>query len=190
MMQYYIVKSLTERILRRHGGPMRIFDRKGMLVIPQPEKKVITNNKKLLVVKECFCQNGHNLISNHVRFKGFDGIFLKIASRGKEGFLGISPIFGDECHMSIGLDLVSGEIPEYMCPVCDVKLPVYSMCSCGAGIMTLFANEKANFSDCIGICSRYDCFNSSVISNGELLAPTMINCSEKKSGLSAYQFPN
>ncbi|MCK5056314.1 MAG: hypothetical protein KAT34_06640 [Candidatus Aminicenantes bacterium] len=169
---------------------MRIFDRKGMLIIPSPEKKIVSNNKKMMVVKECFCQNGHNLISNHVRFKGFDGIFLKIAGRGKEGFLGISPIFGDECHISMGLDVVSGEIPQYMCPVCDVNLPVYSICSCGAGIITLFANAKANFSNCIGICSRYDCFNSSVISNGELLSPTMINCSEKKSGLSAYEFPH
>jgi hypothetical protein len=169
---------------------MRIFDRKGMLIIPSPEKRIESNGKKPMVVKECFCQNGHNLISKHVSFRGFKGIFLKIASRGNEGFLGISPVFGDESHMAVGIDLVRGEIPQYMCPVCDVTLPFFSLCKCGAGIMTLFLNDTANYSECIGICSRYDCFNSTVISKGELLSSTMINSSEQKSGLGAYQFPH
>lgn len=174
---------------------MRIFDRKGMLIIPTPEKKVVNHNGngngKKILIEECFCQNGHNLISNQVMFKGYEGILLKVASRGQEGYLGISPLFRDESHISMGIELISGEIvPHYMCPVCEVDLPVFSVCKCGAGIFTLFLNDQANYSECLGICSRFDCFNSTLISKGELLSPAMMNSSEQKSGLGAYQFPH
>ena len=42
---------------------MKIFDNKGMLIIPNPMRGKFTEKTKLLVVNQLFCPNGHNLIN-------------------------------------------------------------------------------------------------------------------------------
>jgi len=166
---------------------MRIYDRKGMLVIPTPPKKSDCNGKDLLLVKECFCRNGHNLINKCVSFSGFDGIYLRARAGNQEGYIGLSPVYGEKCRISLDIDLKSGEISQLLCPTCGIDLPVFSTCHCGAGIMTLFLNPRSDFTDSIGICGRVDCTNSVVRSEGELLSLTMVNSSKRKSGMRFFR---
>ena len=166
---------------------MNRFNRKGMLIIPSPHEKTTEKPPEKILVKECFCHNGHQLISKRVMFDCYEGIFLKAKNKGKEGFIGLNPIYGEKCRISLDLELVSGEVYQLICPVCNENLPVFSTCSCGAKIIALFLNNKADFSDCIGICSRVNCNNSAVQSRGELLSLTMVNSSGKKSGLGCIQ---
>lgn len=154
-----------------------------MLVIPTPPKQSDCIGKDMLLVKECFCQNGHNLINKRVSFSGFDGIYLRAGTGNQEGYIGLSPIYGEKCRISLDIDLKSGEISQLSCPFCGIGLPVFSTCHCGARIMTLFLNPRADFTDSIGICGRVDCTNSVVKSEGELLSLTMINSSKRKSGM-------
>lgn len=170
-----------------HGGIMKIYDRKGMLVIPAPPRRVESIDKELLLVKECFCQNGHHLISGRVNFSGFNGIFLKVRNDVREGFVGLSPVYGEKCRIALDLDLRSGELWQLICPACDEELPVFSTCSCGGRIMTLFLNQRADFANCIGICNRVDCPNSVVKSEGELLFMTMLNSARRKSGMRFFR---
>jgi len=162
---------------------MRIYDRRGMLVIPKPQPVVNQEDKPVILVKECFCQNGHNLVSNRVTFSNFDGIYLKVKNNEKEDFIGLSPVYGEKCRIALGVELVKDEIYEFYCPDCNEELPVFSPCHCGADIVTLFLNERGDYKDCIGICNRVDCSNSVVRNKGELIGETVLNSSSKRSGL-------
>jgi hypothetical protein len=166
---------------------MKIYNRKGMLVIPTPPRRVENIDKELLLVKECFCQNGHNLISKRVNFSGFNGIFLKVRKNLREGFVGLSPVYGEKCRISMDLDLRSGELWQLLCPICEEELPVFSTCNCGARIMTLFLDQRADYSNCIGICNRVNCANSVVKSEGDLLFMTMLNSARRKSGMRFFR---
>ncbi|MCK4764172.1 MAG: hypothetical protein KAW12_18375 [Candidatus Aminicenantes bacterium] len=169
---------------------MKIYDSRGMLNIPEPLKRVPNKNRESLVVKSCYCPNGHNLIGNRVQFNGHNGILLKVRSRGQEGFAGLSPVYGAKCRISMDIELVEGEIPQLLCPTCDVELPAFSVCNCGAEIVALFLNKEADYTDCIGICNRVGCENDTVRHEGELLSLTACDSSHKKSGLSTFLTPN
>lgn len=162
---------------------MRIYDRRGMLVIPKPQTRVVQEDKHVILVKECFCQNGHNLIGNRVAFNNFDGIYLKARCDEKQGFIGLSPVYGEKCRIALGVELIKDEIYQFYCPVCEEELPIFSPCHCGADIVTLFLNQEGDYTDCIGICNRVDCSNSVVRNNGELICETALNSSSKRSGL-------
>jgi hypothetical protein len=173
------------------GGIMRIYDRKGMLIIPSPPKRrVETRSKELLVVKECYCTNGHNLIGPRVMFNGLPGIYLKARYNGKEGYIGLSPVYGEKCRISLDIDLPCGEIIKLLCPTCNFAIPVFSPCSCGGDIVSLFLNDHADFSDCIGICNRVNCSNAAVTSDGDLMGITMRNSSSKKGGMLNRDLPD
>lgn len=153
---------------------MSIFDNKGMMVFPNP-KKDISNNEKIIVVKECFCKNGHNLISKRVNFNGFNGIYLKVKFQDKTGFVGLSPVFGDKSRIFVDIEIKKNDILEILCPHCDSPLAVYSNCSCGAKILAIFTTQKLEFSDCIGICNKVDCVNSEIISENQMFTLSMID---------------
>ena len=73
---------------------MKIFNAKGMLVIPNPlTSEKICKHKKIVVVKECYCSNGHNLISHKAIFNGFPGIIFKVRRKNEEGRKGTFFIF-------------------------------------------------------------------------------------------------
>lgn len=116
-------------------------------------------------------------------FNGHPGIYLKAKLDDKEGFIGLSPMYGEKCRISLDIDLPGGAITELLCPTCDEGLPVFSPCNCGGEILALFLNNKGDFSDCIGICNRVDCNNAAVKSEGELLCLSMVDCYDKKCGL-------
>jgi hypothetical protein len=147
---------------------MNIFDKDGMMVFPNPTRKEMKESKNVLVVKECFCQNGHSLISKSVSFSGLPGVMLKVKTKSKHGLVALSPIYGDKSKISLDIDLTPGELLEVSCPTCNSKLTVYSKCSCGGNFMALFLTDKIDYSSCIGICNRVDCFNAELKGSSQL----------------------
>ena len=118
---------------------MKRFNKKGMLVIPDPRKKE-SPKEKILVIEECYCSNGHSLISSMAVFDGFDGILFK-AKRGKEsGMIALSPVYGEKNRISLDLNLIDGDIWDFYCPECNVTLPNYNTCDCGARLITFFTS--------------------------------------------------
>lgn len=153
---------------------MKIFNSKGMMIIPSPIKKDVDEKKQVLVVKECYCPNGHNLVSKRADFDGHAGIILKAKRNGEEGLIALSPIFGQKSRVSLDIDLVSGETLELCCPECGVSFPVFSNCSCGGNFVSLFTHEEKDFANCIGVCNRVDCPHAVIQSEGKMLSMSLI----------------
>ncbi|MFQ6092084.1 MAG: hypothetical protein ACE5OR_05285 [bacterium] len=153
------------------------FDKKGFLIIPDP--KSITEKeprKKILVVKECYCPNGHNLMDDQVKFNGHPGIRHKIRkSTGEEGQIVLSPVYGEYVRVEIGVDVAPGNVNTILCPECNVEFPTIDRCTCGKGeIKAIFLDKEASFQDSIGICNVIDCFNSKIFSYGEAISYKML----------------
>lgn len=124
----------------------------------------------ILIVKQCFCLNGHNLVSPRVQFKGYNGIMIKVRREKETGFLALSPICGDKSKLTLDISLQEGELLNLSCPVCNIPLPVYAPCDCGGDILTLFADKNGAFCNCIGICNRVGCSHSEIKHPDELFA--------------------
>lgn len=148
---------------------MKIFNKEGMLIIPDPKGAELKPVKKILFVDECYCQNGHSLMNSRASFNGLPGIMLKVKAKDRKGLVALSPIYGDKSKISLDIDLHDKELIELSCPICDSLLPAYSTCSCGADLAALFLSKEIDFNNCIGICSRVNCFNSEIKSSSELL---------------------
>ncbi len=151
------------------------YSSKGIMVIPSPVKKEIKESEKVLVIKECYCQNGHDLISGRAVFNNYDGILIKVKRKRNRGLIALSPIFGEKSRITLDIDLTKDEILELCCPTCNSALPAYSSCGCGADLIALFTNENADFSDCVGVCNRIGCLNAEIKNGSELLSFSMIN---------------
>ena len=149
---------------------MKLFNSKGMMLFPNPMKKEeICKQKNLLVVKECFCHNGHSLISEQAVFNGFNGILIKVKRKDASGLVALSPVYGYKSRVSLDLLLKENEIWEIYCPECDEALPIFSSCECGGDKISLFLNKHADFAHCILLCNRIDCFNAAIKYNNELI---------------------
>ena len=122
-------------------------------------------------IKTCVCPNGHSLIDENTWFEGHPGIKIKVKRNGlDEGFLVLSPKFGDYTKISVDVNLKKGDILEMSCPECGVELPVYSECYvCHNQMLTLFISDERSYSDCVGICSRMGCHNSKMVGNKRML---------------------
>jgi hypothetical protein len=149
------------------------FDKKGMIVIPNPVKKP-TQKEKVLIVSELFCQNGHDLINDRAVFNGYKGILIGVELDNKRGFVALSPIYGDKTRISIDINLPDGRFVKLFCPVCGIDLPVYANCGCGGDLIALFLTGEANFMDCIGVCNRIGCINARFVTSGKLISETML----------------
>lgn len=147
---------------------MRRFNSKGMLVFPTSDKKVSKIAKSVWVVEEAFCQNGHSLIGTQAVFNNHKGIYIKIKGNNKEGYIALSPICGDKSWIACDIELENGEILDFYCPECGVKLPIYRRCACGGHLFTLFTDKNADFGNCIGVCNRIGCQESEVVQANEL----------------------
>lgn len=134
------------------------------------KREVITeeNLKKQEVVEECYCPNGHSILTDKAVFQGKPGLTLKLKSPHSEGLLVISPIIGDRDRTFIDFEKKTGEIVEICCPTCSEPFPVYNVCPCGAHLVALFTSAKAQFSQCIGICQRLGCLHSELLSGRDL----------------------
>jgi hypothetical protein len=152
---------------------MKRFDKNGMLIIPTPKEITKTQEtNEILIVKECFCPNGHNLVSPNAYFNNLPGIFLKlINSSGRAGFVALSPIYGQKQRISLELQLKKGEKVRIFCPHCDIELPIYADCtSCKTGkLIALFLDKKASFKNCLAICNIIGCTSASIHSGEDVL---------------------
>ncbi len=149
---------------------MKRFDKKGMLVIPNPLSGRVAAKGNVLMIREIYCPNGHSLVNDRAIFNGNAGVMLGVRHGEDEGLVALSPVFGDKARISLGIDLEEGQLLELFCPDCEVKLPVHSHCPCGGELIALFLDTGANFSDCVGVCNRVDCINAELISSGELIS--------------------
>ncbi|MBN3036116.1 MAG: hypothetical protein JW861_11065 [Bacteroidales bacterium] len=149
---------------------MNRFDDKGMMIYPNPIKKSgICRNKTILVVRECYCQNGHSLISNQAVFNGFKGIQVMVRRGNETGLVALSPVYGYKSRVTLNVLLEKEQIWEVCCPQCGEPLAVFSRCSCGGDLFTLFLNREADFANCILLCNRIDCFNAEIKFHNEIL---------------------
>ncbi|PLY00027.1 MAG: hypothetical protein C0623_08120 [Desulfuromonas sp.] len=121
-----------------------------------------------IILKQCLCADGHNLISGQATFSGHPGITLKLHNDRQEGLLSLSPIIGDKDRSFFGNDWMEGEIVKIGCPTCSEPLPVYNECFCGADLVAMFTTSKSDFANCIGICQRIGCTHAEIISNHDL----------------------
>jgi hypothetical protein len=148
---------------------MQRFDQKGMMIFPAPEKiKKAGKMADLVVIEKCYCPNGHDLVSDQAVFDGFNGIILKVKKAGKEGQVALNPVYGLKHRVSIGIKLEKDDLLEVLCPVCGVPLPVYSACSCGGSLISLFMDEKPDFTNSVLICNRVDCHNAQIRLHNEI----------------------
>ena len=133
-------------------------------------REVITDEslQKQEVVKECYCPNGHSILTDKAEFQGYPGLTLKLKSKASEGLLVISPVIGDHDRTFIDFEKVAGEVVDICCPSCSEPFPVYNVCPCGAHLVALFTSSKAQFSQCIGICQRLGCLHSELLSARDL----------------------
>lgn len=154
---------------------MKRFDKKGMMIFPNPyEKDNILQSEKILVIEECYCPQGHSLISTKAMFNKFKGI-LFLAKHGKEkGLVALSPVYGVKSRITLDLELKDGEIWKFHCPDCEVALPYYTRCKCGGNLTTFFTSKDADYNHSIGICNRVGCQNASIHLGEELLTQSML----------------
>ena len=104
---------------------MKRFDKKGMMIYPNPKKKESPCRKeKVLVVEECYCQAGHSLISGKVKFDGFSGILFKVKRAGQVGLVALSPVYGCDHRISLDLELTDGEIYDFHCQTLSIMVAV------------------------------------------------------------------
>ena len=125
--------------------------------------------ENLLVIRQCFCPNGHNLVSDQAVFDHFNGIMLKVGKGAEEGRVALNPVYGLKHRIALGIHLVKGDLLEVACPECGATMPVYSACSCGGKLVALFLEPKADFTNSILICNRVDCHNAHIRLHDEMV---------------------
>lgn len=153
---------------------MKFFSRKAVAIEPSPISQELKESRQVLVVKKCYCPNGHSLISRRVNFSNHRGLLLKVKQADREGLVGLSPIYGEKCIISLGVDLVKGEQVQLFCPACDCELPPVSKCTCDADFVALYLTKNGTRNDYIGICNRVGCPQSTVLSEGKVLSSSQI----------------
>jgi hypothetical protein len=137
----------------------------------QTQKREVITDQSLQtqdLITECYCPNGHSILTAKAEFQGQPGLTLLLKNAISEGFLVISPFIGDRDRTFIDFEKKAGEIVDICCPSCAESFPVYNVCPCGAHLVALFTSPKAHFSQCIGICQRLGCLHSELLSERDL----------------------
>jgi hypothetical protein len=154
---------------------MSRFNDKGMMLFPNPmRREKICKSENIIVIGECFCHNGHNLISPRAVFNGFNGIIIKIKKDKREGLVALSPVYGYKSRVSLDIELIESDIWELLCPYCDETLPKYADCTCGGEMIAMFLDQTKDFANCIAVCNRIGCLNAGLTYGNELLTYTGI----------------
>lgn len=141
--------------------PKEQSSKHGIVLFPNPIKRSqIRRKRDVLVIKECYCQNGHNLVTDQAIFDSHRGIVLKVKKDNKEGLVALSPLYGYKSRVSFGLSFYTDEVWEPLCPECGERLPTVSTCECESEMFSLFLDKNADFANCMILCSRVDCEHS------------------------------
>lgn len=136
----------------------------------QQKRRVIQeeDQHKLEVIEECYCPNGHSILTDAAIFQGYKALTLRLRTRDQEGILAISPVIGDRDRTFIDFEQMPGQVVEICCPECAEPFPIYNECPCGAHLVALFTSPKAHFAQCVGICQRLGCLHSELITERDL----------------------
>lgn len=148
---------------------MKLYDNKGLLIFPSPKDTHAENEVQGVIIKKCFCINGHNLVSRQATFGEYDGIVLNVSMDDKKGMIALSPVFGDKSKITVGIILDAGKLVKLSCPVCNAELPVFSNCECGGDLLIMFTGALNDFSNCVGVCNRIGCKHAEIKNEGNLL---------------------
>ena len=123
-----------------------------------------------VVLTQAFCQDGHLLIADDVRFDGEAG--LKLLGRYKDAEFDVilSPIMHDRRKQCPKLPRFA--LVELCCPVCKKPLPRIAPCGCTVGSFyrQVFLTKDADPAWSIGICDAYGCPRSFIRDNGEIIS--------------------
>ena len=68
---------------------------------------------------------------------------LKAKNKKCNGYIGLSPIWGDKSRMSIDIDFCDGELINLFCTECEVPLSKFSKCDCGGDMVVFFLDKEA-----------------------------------------------
>lgn len=139
---------------------MKIYDSKGRMYVPDSTKDYKDLEGKKILIDKCYCKNGHNLISPRVKFGDFNGILLKAKNKKCDGYIALSPVWGDKSRITIDIDFCEGDLIDLYCPECNTPLSRYSKCDCDGDMVIFFLDKNADYSKCVGICNRLGCPHS------------------------------
>lgn len=109
------------------------------------------------VIDHVYCPNGHSLITDHFTFCDFKAIYLKIRDKKFTTNVFISPVMGDKNKATIEDRLDRDVTYEFLCPECNVSLPLASPCSCGGSLVALYLDKSLKLSKSVTICNRFGC---------------------------------
>ena len=88
---------------------MELHGNKSLEIIHGPENP-IPAGKEMIVIRDCYCPNGHNLVTNRARFGDHDGIIIGVGDPDKMGYIALSPLYGDKSRVCFDYDLQEGEL--------------------------------------------------------------------------------
>lgn len=152
----------------------RMFDKKGRLNIPlsggpQMLGKRVEQKGDQVIVKEAFCPEGHNLVSD-IEVDGEKGLHLIYTNDDgtRETEVVLSPVLR-ACSKTIlhGEAFKNGEIIKILCPDCRTQLPILVNCECGAPIYLFFLDKDMDRLCGHSLCSRVGCNRASQLRYAE-----------------------
>ncbi|WP_321289318.1 hypothetical protein [uncultured Sunxiuqinia sp.] len=155
---------------------MTRFTKQGKIHFPKNKffrpRRQSANIKETVIIEKCYCPNGHSLLDENSKFSDHPGIKIKvIRNGGDEGFLVLSPKFGDYSKMSIDITFKNGDLLEMFCPECNAKIPIYSSCYiCHNHMLTLFTTKDNSYQHCVGVCQKVGCHNSKMVENERMIS--------------------
>ena len=126
------------------------------------------SRRETVVIEKCYCPNGHNLIRVEVYFADYQAICLKIQDKKEIGYIYLNPIVGEKSKVLFDNWLVNNKMYEFICPDCKAPLPVFSPCSCGGQLITLFLDDTLKISNCVAFCNKIGCTHSEIKSVSNL----------------------
>lgn len=141
--------------------------------VPEQKKPESKPKKKPIVLDECYCPNGHNLINQKNKFNNLSAITIELKNKKQKGLLILSPACGNKNAVTIGIDIKSNAVYEFYCPECGIELPNYAPCHCKGNLKILYTDPSVAYNHFVGICNRFGC-NNSIIKRGDEL----FNCSD------------
>jgi hypothetical protein len=144
------------------------FNKKGQLNIPLSGKIILPKRKVAkkqsdLVVKEAYCPNGHNLLSDEKIDNQKSQHFIYASRRGnREAEILITSVLG-KCSKKYlnGEPFRKGEIIRILCPTCRGELPILVNCECGAPIYLFYIDRRLDHNFGQSLCARIGCVKAS-----------------------------
>ncbi len=152
------------------------FSLKGMLKIPTLKKVTKEIIEEQVVISECYCVNGHNLITKEHYLNGQPGIKLNFKSQSSDGTVILSAVIGDYNKYFLEGSWTKGEKVNMSCPECKATLPVLTSCSCSpeAEFVALGLTPKIDFNNSIALCNIIGCKDSySMVKSEKVINKTL-----------------